>query len=141
MCCTSTKVFKRDSKSVLLTAISSEGYTKRSYATLYKQRPRTTTSNRPLHTSLLHIESNLYGLRLLSPTHGQSFQEQSGQITLQSVLVHPEFFKGIHTSCRNKELRSTDIHCGGDLALVKPARESTSSHPKPWAFLKKAAEI
>ena len=38
-------------------------------------------------TSLLHIESNLDRLGLLSPTHGQRAQQQSGQITLQSVLI------------------------------------------------------
>ena len=48
-------------------------------------------------TSLFHIESNLDRFRLLSPTHGQLSQHQSGQITLQSVLMDkPMFLKAIH---------------------------------------------
>ena len=48
-------------------------------------------------TSLLHIESNLNRLGLLSPTHGQRSQQLSGQITLQSVLMNkPKFLKAIH---------------------------------------------
>ena len=44
-------------------------------------------------TSLSHIESNLDRLGLLSPTHGQRSQQQSGQITLQTVLIDkPKFF-------------------------------------------------
>ena len=51
-------------------------------------------------TSLLHIESNLYRLEgLLSPTQGQPSQQQSGQITLQSVLINkPKFLKATHRS-------------------------------------------
>ena len=57
-------------------------------------------------TSLLHIESNLDRLGLLSPTHGQRFQQQSGQITLQSVLIKkPKFFKA--TRCA--ETRKIEI--------------------------------
>ena len=39
-------------------------------------------------TCLLHIGSNLDRLGLLPPTHGQHSQQQSGQITLQSVLIN-----------------------------------------------------
>ena len=47
------------------------------------------TNVKTIHqTSLLHIESNLDRLGLLSPTHGQRSQQQSGQITLQSVLIN-----------------------------------------------------
>ena len=46
---------------------------------------------------LLHIDSNLNRPGLLSPAHGQLSQQQSGQITLQSVLINkPKFFKAIH---------------------------------------------
>ena len=38
-------------------------------------------------TSLLHIESSLDRLGLLSPTHDQCSQQQRGQITLQPVLI------------------------------------------------------
>ena len=48
-------------------------------------------------TSLLHIESSLERLGLLSPTHGQRSQQQSRQITLQSVLINkPKFLKATH---------------------------------------------
>ena len=48
-------------------------------------------------TSLLHIESNLDRLGLLSPTHDQRSQQQSGQITLQSVLINnSKFLKATH---------------------------------------------
>ena len=41
-------------------------------------------------SSLFHIESNLERLGLLSPTHGLAVrsQQQSEQITLQSVLIN-----------------------------------------------------
>ena len=41
---------------------------------------------------------------------------------------------------RNKENRNTEVHGGGGLELVKPAREPASSRPKPCAFLKKPHE-
>ena len=57
----------------------------KSYATLQAMAP---TNIKTVHqTSLLHIiESNLARLGLLSPTHDQRFQQQTGQITLQPVL-------------------------------------------------------
>ena len=57
-------------------------------------------------TSLLHIESNLDRLGLLSPTHDQLSQQQSGQITLQPVLIKK--FKFLEASHR-KEIRKTEI--------------------------------
>ena len=42
--------------------------------------------------SLLRIESNLDRLGLLSPTHDQRSQQQSGQITLQPVLINKSKF-------------------------------------------------
>ena len=52
----------------------------------------------PVHqTSLFHTESNSDRLGLLSPTHGQRSRQQSGQITLQSVLINkPKFLKATH---------------------------------------------
>ena len=41
-----------------------------------------------------------------------------------------------HTPCRNKENCNTEVHVGGDLEFVKPAREPASSRPKPCSFLK-----
>ena len=54
--------------------------------------------------SLFHIESNPDRLRLLSPTNGQRSQQQSGQITLQSVLINtPWLLKATHhTEIRKK---------------------------------------
>ena len=43
-------------------------------------------------TSLLDIESSLDRLGLLSPTHYQRSQQQSGQITLQPVLINTSMF-------------------------------------------------
>ena len=45
-----------------------------------------------------------------------------------------------HTSYKNKENRNTEVHGGGGLELVKPAREPASSRPKPCASLKKPHE-
>ena len=48
-------------------------------------------------TFLFQIESNPDRLGRLSPTHGQRSQQQSGQITLQSVPINkPKFFKATH---------------------------------------------
>ena len=53
-----------------------------------------------IHT-YIHIESNLDRLGLLSPTHGQRSQQQSGQITLQSVLNDkPKFLKATYCTRR-----------------------------------------
>ena len=51
------------------------------------------TSVKTVHqASLFHIESNPDRLRLLSPTQGQRSQQQSGQITLQSIFsTRPRF--------------------------------------------------
>ena len=68
---------------------------------LYKQWHRP-MSKRFIKTSLLNIESNLDRLGLLSPTHGQRSQQQSGQITIQSVLINkPKFLKAtLHAEIR-----------------------------------------
>ena len=67
----------------------------KSYATLQAMAP---TNIKTVHqTSLLHIESSLDRLGLLSPTHDQRSQQQSGQITLRSVLINKsKFLKAIH---------------------------------------------
>ena len=57
----------------------------KSYATQQVMAP---TNVKTVHQiSLLHIESNLDRLGLLSPTHDQRSQQQSGQIMLQPVLI------------------------------------------------------
>ena len=75
-----------------------------SYASPQAMAP---TNVKTVHeTSLLHIESNLGRLGLLSPTHGQRFQQQSGQITLQSVLINTsKFLKATHRT----EIRKIEI--------------------------------
>ena len=68
-----------------------------SYATFYGQRHRPMYVETVHQISLFHIESNLDRLGLSSPTHGQRSQQQSGQITLQSVLINkPKFLKATH---------------------------------------------
>ena len=65
---------------------------------LYKQwhRPKSKTVHQ---TSLLHIESSLDRLGLLSLTHDQCSQQQIGQITLQPVLINKsKFLKATHCS-------------------------------------------
>ena len=48
-------------------------------------------------TSLLHIESNLDPLGMLSPTHDQRSQQKNGKITLQPVLINKsKFLKATH---------------------------------------------
>ena len=42
-----------------------------------------------------------------------------------------------HTSYKSKENWNNEVHGGGGLELVKPAREPASSRPKPCASLKK----
>ena len=45
-----------------------------------------------------------------------------------------------HTLYRNNKNWNTEVHSGGGLELVKPAREPASSRPKPCASLKKSYE-
>ena len=77
----------------------------KNYATLQEMAP---TNVKTVHqTSLLHIESNLDRLGLLSPTHDQRSQQQSGQITLQPVLIN-----------KSKLLKAT--HCTEIGKIEKP---------------------
>ena len=75
-----------------------------SYATLQAKAP---TNIKTVHqTSLVHtryIESSLDRLGLLSPTHDQRSQQQTGQITFQPVLIDkPMFLKVIHRTKKRK---------------------------------------
>ena len=82
----------------------------KSYATLQAMAP---TNIKTVHqTFLLYIESSLDRLGLLSPTHGQRSQQQSGQITLQPVDQRVRVSQG-HTSYRNKQNWNTEVHGGG----------------------------
>ena len=74
------------------------------YATLQAMAP---TNIKTVHqTFLLHIESSLDRLELLSPTHGQRFQQPSRQITLQPVMINKsKFLKATHrTKIRKIEI-------------------------------------
>ena len=52
-------------------------------------QPMAPTSIKTIHqTSLLHIESNLDRLGLLSHSHDQRSQQQTGQLTFQLVLIN-----------------------------------------------------
>ena len=62
----------------------------KSYAALQAMAP---TNIKTVHqTSLLHIESNLDRLGMLSPTHDQRSHQKTGQITLQPVLINKSKF-------------------------------------------------
>ena len=67
----------------------------KSYAALQAMAP---TNIKTVHqTSLLHIESNLDRLGMLSPTHDQRSQQKTGKITLQPVLISKsKFLKATH---------------------------------------------
>ena len=67
----------------------------KNYAALQAMAP---TNVKTVHHSLLHnIESNLDRLEMLSPIHGQRSQQQSGQITLQLVIINkPKFFRATY---------------------------------------------
>ena len=55
-------------------------------------------------TSLLHIESNLDRLGMLSPTHDQRSQQKNGKIRLQPLLINKsKFLKATH----HKEVQAT----------------------------------
>ena len=88
--------------------------------------------------SLLHIESNLDRLGILSPTHDQRSQQKNGKNTLQPVLINnSKFLKATHCTEIRKIEKPRSMVGGGGLELVKPAREPASSRLKPCAFLKK----
>ena len=67
----------------------------KSYAALQAMAP---TNIKTVHqTFLLHIESNLDRLGMLSPTHDQRSQQKTGKITLQPVLINKsKFLKATH---------------------------------------------
>ena len=84
-------------------------------------------------TCLLHIESSLDRLGLLSRIHDQTNYAPT------SFSQQVQVSQG-HTLYRNKEKGNTEVHGGGGLELVKTAREPASSRPKPCASPKKSHE-
>ena len=88
-----------------------------------------------LQTSLLHIESSLDSLRLLSPTHGQRFQQQSGLIALQSVLINkPKFFM----AKRHAEIGKIEVPRSMAMKALRWQSRRASEYPyvQSHAFLK-----
>ena len=106
---------------------------------LYKRwhRPITKPFIKP---PLLHIESSLDRLGLLSPTHDQRSQQQIGQIRSNQFWSTIFQVSQGHPSYKNRGKWNTEVHGGGGLELVKPAREPASIRPKPCASLKKPHE-
>ena len=79
-----------------------------SYAILQATAP--TNVKTVYQASFLHTEGNLDRLRLLSPTHDQRSQQQSGQITVQSVLINKsKFFKIIHRTKIRKGIQRSMV--------------------------------
>ena len=87
----------------------------------------TATNVKTVHqTSLLHIESNLDRLELLSPTHGQRSQRQSGKITLQSAFINKaKFFKATHYI----EMRKIEIPGSMVVETLSWLSRRASQHP------------
>ena len=92
-------------------------------------------------TSLLHIESSPDRLGLLAPTRGQRSQQESGLNHAAISFDQQAQVSQGHTSCRNKESCSTDVHRGVGLQPVKLTRDPAPSHLKPCASLKNAPRI
>ena len=92
----------------------------KSYAALQAMAP---TNIKTVHqTSLLHIESNLDRLGMLSPTHDQRSQQKNGKITLQPVLINKsKFLKATHyTEIRKIEIpRSMVALVGRKMTVVR----------------------
>ena len=75
-------------------------------------------------TSLFHIESNPDRLGLLlSPTHGQRSQQESGRIKLQSVLINKlKFLKATrHTAIRKIVIPRSMVVEAGTRASIQPS--------------------
>ena len=110
----------------------------KSYAALQAMAP---TNVKTVHqTSLLHIESNLdrLGECCRLPTTSVLSKKRKNYAPT-SFDQQVQFSQG-HTLYRNKKNGNTEVHGGGGLELVKPAREPASSRRKPCASLKKLHE-
>ena len=95
------------------------------YATLQAMAP---TNIKTVHqTSLLHIESSLDLLGLLSPAHVQRSQQQSGQIALQPGLFNKsKFLKATSILIAEYGTTSYDRH---SFLLVRSAEQFLFSLP------------
>ena len=96
------------------------------------------TNVKTIHqASLLHFEGNLDRLGLLSPAHGQRFQQQSGKSCLNRFLLLSPSSSSSHTSSEIREVEIPRSMMVEAWSWVKPAWEPASSHPSPCASLKK----
>ena len=106
----------------------------KSYATLQAMAP--TNNIKTVHQiSLLHIESSLDRLGLLSPTHDQRSRQQSVQFTLRPVLINTsKFLKVTHrTRIRKIEIPRSMVaealSWRSRRASQHPAVQSLIMHP------------
>ena len=97
--------------------------------------------NREKRTNLLHIESNLGRLGMLSPTHDQRSQQKTKNYAPTSFDQQVQVSQG-HTSYRNNKNRNTEVRGGGGLQLVGEAGARASIQPsKAMCILEKAPRI
>ena len=155
MCCPSYKVIKSDARSclgsrrVIFHSYVFFGYTNTNYATLCKQWHRPMSKRFIKLPYSIYIESNLDRLRLLSRTHGQCSQQQSEQMTLQSVLINkPKFLKATYHTEVSRKIETSRSTSGSplwfswyhqNLLTLERDFESRRSHTN-WDFLSHHAQ-
>ena len=94
------------------------------------------TNMKTVHqTSLLHIESKLDRLGMLSPTHDQRSPQKNGKVTLQPVLINKsKFLKAAHRT----EIRKNEIPRSMVVEALSWRSRRASQHPAvqspvhPW---------
>ena len=110
----------------------------KSYATLQAMAP---TNIKTVHqTPFTPYREQPRSTRIVVAYPRPAFSATNRTNAFQPVLINNFQVSQVHTSYKNKEKCNTDVHGGGSLELVKPARESASSRPKPCASLKKPHE-
>ena len=90
--------------------------------------------------SLFHIESNLDRLGSLSPTHSRPAFSATKRTNHAPISFDQQ--AQVSQGRASYEIRKigTEVHGGGGLELIKPAREPASSRPKSCSTLKKPHE-
>ena len=131
MRCSSNKVVKSDSKS----CSSCRRVTRRQHATLYKQRhrpmPERSIKSPYSISKATSINSDCCRLPMASVLSSKA--DKSPPISFDQQT---QVYQG-HASCRNKENKNAEVHGGGGLELVKPARKPASSRPKSLCIREK----
>ena len=99
----------------------------KSYESLQAMAP---TNIKTVHqTSLLHIESNLDGLGMLSPTHDQRSQQKYGKITEQlrsnQLIIKSKILKATHCT----EIRKHEIPRSMVVEALSWRSRRASQHP------------